>query len=190
MSFVLFQRQAVPAIRVLPSWISGFTFSEVVSRDPLTRSAVAALPVDQRELVVRIDPADAVAQAVAERVAVDARDAGFSIKVQAPAGLAPRPDARLVRVRVVATTPERAFSDAMAKLRGRGVEGSSTDPAINSPDDVYRAELALLDRSVVIPIVHLPDLYAATDRVLSWQSKPVLGTGVWNLADVWIRGQR
>jgi peptide/nickel transport system substrate-binding protein len=187
MSAVLLQQQASPAFGVLPAWISGYTIPEPDRRQVLTRSAIGALTVDQRELALRVDASDAAAQAIAERIAVDAREAGFSIKVQAPTGLAPRADARLIRARILPTSPERALSDAFAKLRPRGADRPADTAPIASLDDVLRAEAAFVDRNVVIPVVHLPDLYAAADRVSSWQSKPVLGTGVWNLADVWIR---
>jgi ABC-type transport system substrate-binding protein len=186
LSAVLLQERASPAFGLLPEWISGYTIRDVDRRRVPARSAVAALPIDRRELAFRADASDSVAQAIAERIAVDAREAGFSIKVQAPTGLAPRPDARVIRLRLLPTTPERALADAIARLRPRG-DMSADTAAFASIDDVFRAEAALIDRSAIVPIVHVPDLYAAADRVSSWQSTPVLGAGAWNLADVWIR---
>jgi HAMP domain-containing protein len=89
--------------------------------------------------MLRIDTGDPLAQAVAERVAVDAREAGLTIKVQAPAGLAPRPDARFVRVAFEATTPDRALADAMAALAA-GVERlASSDAVRRTAADAGRA---------------------------------------------------
>ena len=189
MSEVLLQQYASPAVSLLPRWLSGFAVEGVDRNRTLMRGAVAALPVDQRELTVRVDASDSLAQAIAERVAVDARESGLTIKVQAPTGLAPRPDARLVRVRAAPAAPERAFSDLLGRLASRAA-GDALAPSASPPgsiDEVYRTESSIIDRSVVIPIVHLPDVYAAVDRLSVWQAPPVLGTGAWNFADVWLR---
>src|SRR5262249_8012467 len=151
---VLLQQQALPARAFLPQWISGFAGSLQSGRPPLTRSALAALPAEQREIVVRVEASDSLLRDLAERIAVDAREGGLSMKVQAPAGLAPRPDARLVRVRLPATTPERAFAELAERLGQRVVPDTSAS-SVQSVDVVYRTEASLLDRSVAIPIVHL-----------------------------------
>jgi hypothetical protein len=108
-------------------------------QNPAPRAPAPPLPLEQRQLMLRIDTGDPLAQAVAERVAVDAREAGITIKVQAPAGLAPRPDARFVRVAFEATTPDRALADAMAALAA-GVERlASSDAVRRTAADAGRA---------------------------------------------------
>lgn len=176
---VLLQQRAVAATSILPAWLAGY-------RRPPSAAAPArpgTARTDRLPLVLRVDAADALARAIAERVAVDAREAGFSVSVQAPAGLAPRADARLVRIRLTATTPDRAFNGAMVR--------SAIRPAIERPvlavDAVYQAESDVLDRSVVVPIVHLRDLYGVGARVGVWNAAAVLETGEWNFANVWLR---
>jgi len=187
---VVLQGQAVPARSILPEWVSGYSkLIGPADGSRLAAAAVAALPIDQRTVVLRVDPADSVTQAVAERIAVDAREAGFAINVQAPAGLAPRADARLVRVVVPATTADRSFAQTTARLTLRGW------PAIDQPsgatlDATYRAEQALLDRGVVVPIVHLPELYGVGERVGASLQSAARPLGGWNLADVWLRSSR
>jgi hypothetical protein len=185
---VVLQGHGVPARAVLPAWLSGY--ASIVSADaqPLARSAVVALPADVRELSIRAEGGDPVLQAVAERLAVDAREAGFTMRVQPPTGLAPRPDARLVRIALTPTTPDRAFAQAAAQLVVRGW------PAIALPDGLsieaaIRAEHTLIDRAVVVPIVHLPELYALGERAGVWTRPAANATGGWNLADVWLRGR-
>jgi hypothetical protein len=155
-----------------------------------SRTTASALSLEQRQLTLRIDAGDPLAQAVAERVAVDAREADIIIKVQAPSGLAPRPDARLVRVGFDPTTPDRALAAVMTTLGSRTTALATTEaaPAGGAPiETVYRIERALLDRDVIVPIVHLPVLYGLGERVESWKGPAVSPAGAWNLANVWLR---
>jgi ABC-type transport system substrate-binding protein len=186
---VVLQGQAAPARTVLPEWLSGYAPIAAPSPAPvMTRSAVAALAPELREIALRIEPGDGVMQAIAERVAVDAREAGFTVTVQTPAGLAPRPDARLVRVPLAAVAPNRAFAQAASRLTMRGW------PPIAAPDGTgldatYRAERALVDGLVVVPIVHLRELTALGERV-GFSARPIVNPlGGWNLADAWVRAR-
>jgi ABC-type transport system substrate-binding protein len=191
LSTVLLQRQAEPAAALLPSWLSGYApmFEQVPP--PSWRGAVAALPADKRRLTLRVDATDAVAQAIAERMAVDVREAGIIVDVQAPAGLAPRPDARLVRLALDATTPDRVLAGIMNTLGSRTATLATTEPApgAGAPlDAVYRVERALLDRDIIVPVVHLPALVGLGERVESWSGPAVSPSGRWNAASLWLRG--
>src|SRR5262245_62870721 len=95
---VVLQGRAEPATELLPPWISGYAppfAAPAIAR--ATRATAARLPADQRTLTLRIDPADAIARPVADRIAVDIREAGGTVTVQIPAALARRPDVRLGR---------------------------------------------------------------------------------------------
>src|SRR5262249_20161343 len=130
-----------------------------------------------------------LAQSIAERIAVDAREAGLTIKIQTPTGLAPRPDARIVRVRLPVAPVDRAFAGAMARIAQRTTADTLMQgwtPGMPF-DALYGAETALLDRAVIVPIVHVPDIYGVAEHVLPWQSPAILGSGEWNFADVWLR---
>ena len=194
LSTVLLQRQAEPAAALLPSWLSGYAPMFQSAPVPASsRSTIAALPIEQRRLTLRVDAADPVAQAIAERVAVDVREAGITVKVQAPVGLAPRPDVRLVRVACDATTPDRVLAAIMAALGSRATALATTEtaPAIGaSLDTVYRVERALVERDIIVPVVHVPALYGLGDRVESWNGPAVSPIGAWNLANVWLRSER
>jgi len=189
MSAVLLQRLAEPADALIPRWLSGYAPLFALDRGTtLSRAAIAALPLDQRELTLRVDASDPLAHAIADRIAVDAREIGFVLKVQAPAGLAPRPDARLVRVRVPNTSPDRALAVLIERTANR--DGGSTQAALPPAaalDAIYQAESQLLERAVVVPIVHLPDIYGFSDRVGTWNRPAVSASGAWNFADVWLR---
>ena len=150
---------------------------------------MSARPAAQRALTLRVDPSDSLAHAIAERVAVDAREAGLSIKVEAPDTLAPRPDVRLVRVRLDAKSPDLALARAVAALGPRTTALAAPD-APPEPGaglgDVYRYERALIEGNAIIPVVHLPEIYALGARVESWNGPLILATGAWDLAAVWL----
>ena len=187
---VVMQGYAEAATMLLPSSVNGHDASGFAKTgEPLPRSAVAALPPGRRSLALRVSATDAVAQAIAQRVAVNARDAGFTVTVQAPAGLGPRFDMRVLRVRFRPDTPATALSDIIGGLGPRmtALAGPVTPPdAGSSVETVQLAERALLARDVLVPIVHIPELYAFSTRSQSWNGPAVLPSGAWNLADVWL----
>jgi ABC-type transport system substrate-binding protein len=184
---VVLQGNGTPAHSVVPDWLSGYARVVVASAGPaLSAAAVAALPVDQKTMLLRVDPGDAVTQAIAERLAVDAREAGFTINVQAPVGLAPRADARLVRVAMAATTADRAFLQATGRLAVRGVAAAPLPPG-SSLEATYHAEQAAIDPFIVVPVVHLAELYGIGDRVGASLNAAARPTGGWNLADLWLQ---
>jgi ABC-type transport system substrate-binding protein len=198
MASALLQQRGEAALTLLPPWLSGY--APVVStphgRSNAPNSSVRLQPDPQvaagarrnarRDLIVRVDPSDALAQDVAERIAVDAREAGFSVRVQAPTGLAPRADARVVRVRLQLTTPQRALTDIVGQLGAYVAAQALPGPLrADAPlDVVYRTEIELLERHCVIPVLHVPELYGLADRVVLLGASPVWPSGAWNFADV------
>ena len=187
---VVLQGRAEPASALLPRWVSGYApFVFDAKAAPLSRSEVAALPASRRTLALRVTPSDPVAQAVAQRIAVNARDAGFALTVQAPAGLGPRFDLRLLRLSFRATGPPHALSDLMVGLGPRVLTllGRVTRPDAGATlEDVLLTERTLLAADVLVPLVHVPELYAVGPRVQSWNGPAVLPSGAWNLANVWL----
>jgi hypothetical protein len=176
---------------MLPQTVSGYApfVLDGKAAAPLSRSAVAALPAVRRTLALRVTPSDPVAQAIAERIAVNARDAGFAVTVQAPAGLGPRFDVRLVRLSFRAAAPPEALSDLMTGLGPRmlALLGRITRPdAGASLEDVLLAERTILATGIIVPVAHLPELYALGPRVQAWNGPAVLPSGAWNFANVWL----
>jgi hypothetical protein len=189
---VLLQGLAEPADALVPRWLSGYAPLFVVdSKGTLSREAIAALPAEQRELSIRVDASDAVVQAITDRIAVDGREAGLGTKVQAP-GLAPRPDARVLRIGLPASAPDRALAAVADHFAARDpIAAAAANLPPGAPiDAVYQAEQKWLDRAVVIPIVHLPEVYGLSDRVGTWNAEAVRAAGQWNFADVWLRAGR
>lgn len=191
MCSVLLQGYAHPAWALLPEWLGGYASLLRSDHDrDRSRAAVAALPPAHRALTFRVQSSDGLLRAVAERLAVDAREAGLSITV-IPTGVATTtaPDARLVRIRLEPTTRELALEAAILAL-GPDAPSSANDPALvpgASLETVLHVERTILASRGIVPLVHLPELYGAAPAVESWLQPVVQPTGKWNLENVWLR---
>ena len=117
-------------------------------------------------LMLSYSSADPLAKAIAERVAVNARDAGISIQVSP---LAPNPHLRLARVRI----------ESLAHLAEEFGLGSADG-------SLYERERAMLEDGRVIPLLHIPDVFGIHPRVRGWEDAHAGRDGRLHLEDVWI----
>jgi hypothetical protein len=171
---VLLQRRGEISGALLPQWLSGYAFLFPATADLSRARALAAeaAPPARRITLAVEDPAT---QPMAERISVNARDAGLTI-ILAPRGA--DADARLVEARVASTDPSAALKSLAAAL------GLPEPPRADSPEALYAAESALLEGFRVIPLFHLPDVYGAAPRV---QGGPgITPLGDWRFQDLWL----
>jgi peptide/nickel transport system substrate-binding protein len=192
---VLLRRQGEPARTLLPQWLTGYASLLAAANGVSTRNSVSAravassLSAEQRILALRIDASGPVARSIAERIAVDGREAGLTINIDPTGTLAPRPDVRLVGIRLAASSPERALAALVAALGPRVTAALSAEapPGPGSPlDTVYRFERGLLDHHIIVPVVHVPELHGLGKRIESWDPPIVLPSGALNLASIWL----
>ncbi len=185
----LLQGQARAADALLPEWLSGYASILGARRDPATaRTIVASLPAGRHALSLEYDAADALVQVVADRVAVDLREAGLAIMMTTASRLAAAPpDGRLVHAFLQPTTPDRALAALLAPL---GLAAADAPAAGSALEDTARFEQALLERSVVVPLVHVPRIYALGGRLQSSNGPLVTQTGRLNLADAWLHEEK
>jgi hypothetical protein len=163
----LTQRRGVAAASLLPDWMTGYGFLFPVTRD-LTRARLMLAGVQPAPMVLSYDPADPLARIVADRVALNARDAGINIQVRV------EPAAQL-RMRRWIVSPNVAL--ALEQLGRR--------PAANDPEAAFAAERALLSEGRLVPIMHLPLIFGFSSRVqLPQTPSPVLPR--LPLADLWL----
>jgi ABC-type transport system substrate-binding protein len=169
---VLLQRQGVISGALLPQWLSGYAHLFSTARDlPRARQLARAAP-----MAAGYDPTDPAAKAIADRIAVNAREAGLSLR----AGGENAP-VRLARVRAASPDPAQALA-AMAQAFGLDFAGASGSAAA-----LYAAEKAMLEDYRVIPLVHLPDSYALGRQVRNWR---VTAWGGWDPANVWLSAEK
>ena len=175
---VLLQRQGEVSGALLPQWLSGYAFLFPVAADiTKARTLVAAVPAAARTLSVGVD--DAASRPIAERVALNARDAGLTLLPQpAPQGA----DVRLVEVRIASADPARALALLAVSL------GLPEPLRVDSLEALLAAERALLEGFHVIPLIHLPDVYGVGPRVKGGPGLSPLGE--WRFENLWLEGGR
>jgi hypothetical protein len=172
---VLLQRQGEISGALLPQWISGYAFLFPSSADMArARALAAAAPPAARSLMLA-----AADRTMAERIALNARDAGLAVTV-VPAGTPA--DVRLAEQRIVSSDPATALA-AIAS----GFDLPAPAPAAK-PEPLYAAERALLEGFRAVPLFHVPDLYAVAPRV---RGGPGIGPlGEWRFENLWLEGAR
>jgi peptide/nickel transport system substrate-binding protein len=177
---VLLQRQGEPAGSLLPQWLSGYAFlfpAEVNVVDAKKiRAELSASPLQ----ALVYDGADPSAALVAQRIAVNARDAGINLSVSAESA-AGNSDARLVRWRIAAPDAREALTSLIARLNG--AQGEAAFMPLETPEQRFAAERAVLDRGRIIPVAFVPEIYAVGASVKDWMPPK---WGGWRLEDVWL----
>ncbi len=154
---VLTQRRGEPAFGLLPQWLSGYEFL-FQSAPEVARTRQLVSQSKLNPLALSYSGNDSFARAVAERVALNARDAGLTVQ--------PSPNSsgalRLVHLPLESAD---AATDLVSLTRSLGLPERSTSFDPSKPETLYEAEKALLDSNRLIPLLHLPQLYALTPRV-------------------------
>ena len=171
---VLLQRQGEISGALLPQWLSGYAFLFAAAAD-LGRARQLASGAQPITLGV----SDASARPIAERIALNARDAGLTVSVTSQAGNA---DVVLEELRIASGEPAKALAEIAVAL------GLPAPPRSESPEQAYAAERALLDGFRVIPLIHLPDVYGVAPRVNGGPG--IAPTGAWRFDNLWLEGAR
>jgi hypothetical protein len=122
------------------------------------------------------DPAN---RPIAERIALNARDAGLRVSVTAQPENA---DVRLVELRIASSDPQRALAALAGSL------GLPEPARGDSPEQWYTAERAMLEGFRVIPLIHLPDVYGIAPAVRG--PSGVTPLGEWRFENLWLEGAR
>ena len=182
---VILQRQGEAAGGLLPQWISGYAFL-FSTRAQIERARQAVAGSAKRSLALAYDGADPLARALAERVAVNARDAGITVQPVAETATSRVGNAGArIATRWLESPAAAVALQALATSGARDAAGLSTSgqlPALK-PDDSYGRELSLLQRERFVPLVFLPESWNLGTRVRGWESRR---DGAWPLADTWL----
>ncbi len=170
---VILQGSGELAGGILPSWMSGYGFVFPVDSNLAQARALRQQARTIPNWTISFDPSDAVARFLAERVALNARDAGLSVQPEASG----KTDLRVVRIPLL-NDPRMALT-SVASFSGIVQPGIKSDAA----GDLYAAENALLASRTIIPLFHLPVSYAYAPALKDFR---LSASGAWNLADVWM----
>jgi peptide/nickel transport system substrate-binding protein len=174
LSNVLLQGGGDPAASLLPNWMTGYAFLFPASADLAKAREVRAELPQGAPWTLTYDANDPVARVVAERITLNASDAGLTVRLSNSS----TSDLRLVRVPL-------ASLDARLALSALAAELGLPQPKLigDSPEDLYTAENTLLQSQHVIPLLHLRDDYGLSAAVKNWSETP---EGSWHLGDVWL----
>jgi ABC-type transport system substrate-binding protein len=178
---VLLQRQGDAAGGLLPQWLSGYAFLFPMARDlERAKQLWNSMTPARASVVLSFEPGDALAQSVAERVVVNARDAGIPLQAANVSTTAVTPDARLVRIHFPSIVPEASLNSVGETIEGHAVKLVKPNAGIES---VFEAEKTLLSDFRVIPILHLRQSFGLGAAVKNWMPTRM---GDWRLENVWL----
>ena len=170
---VLLQRQGEVFASLLPQCVSGYAFLFPPTADfAKARQWASLVAQPDRAMTIAYDPSDPLARAVADRVSVNARDAGLLLQ---PAARGATPDVELVRYRIASSDPPTALVELAAVL-GLAL------PEASGVNGWYAAERDMLEGRRIIPLAHVPEIFGVGARVRNWA--PAIRQ--WHLENVWL----
>jgi peptide/nickel transport system substrate-binding protein len=169
LSNVIYQKQGEITASLLPADLTGYSFLFPADRD-LNKAHELRGGAGQAALTL-VAEGGATMQLAAQRIALNLRDAGFTVQV-AQAGAPQHVDLTLRRVTLGASAPRAALASI---LRNAGIGVSIV---ADTPQALYKVERDTLDTHAIIPLLYLPDAYSVSGRVrdlrLSYNGTPLL----------------
>jgi ABC-type transport system substrate-binding protein len=175
---VLLQGTAEPAGGLLPGWMTGYSFLFPVNPDLAKARQVRGEIRRTAPWSLAYDVRDPLAPVVAERIALNAHDAGIELQLTNSANA----NLRLVYIPILSLDPRLALATLQSALAL-----SQPKPNRNSPEDLHSVESMLLQSERVIPLLHLRSAFAMNPKLRNWSASP---EGSWRLADVWLSDLR
>jgi peptide/nickel transport system substrate-binding protein len=175
---VLLQGAAESSGALLPGGMTGYAFlfqsDADLSRARQLRSEIRYAPAWN----LGYDANDPLARLVAERITLNARDAGLSVQLTNGA----TSELRLIRIPLASLDPALSLTD---------LAGASKLPTpkftSDASSDLYAAESSLLETKRIIPLLHLRATTAAAVSVKNWTVGP---GGNWRPQDVWLATEK
>jgi peptide/nickel transport system substrate-binding protein len=159
MRSVMLQGAGEPSGGILPDWISGYGFifpsKQNLDRARELRAEVPRAPAQ----TLSYDAADPLGRVIAERIVLNAKDAGLTLQT----ATSPTADMRLVRVTLASLNARVAL---MTSATAAGLP--APQPGDNSVDDLYRAEREILQTQRVLPLFQLPVSFALSPGIKNW----------------------
>jgi len=167
-----------PTASLLPNWLSGYAFVFPVAKTPDHAQQERLQSRRLQSWKLAYDSSDALTHVIADRVLLNARDAGISIQLVG-SGTA---DMRLVRIPIASSDSHLALTQLATTLR-------LASPKFNtdSVGDLYTAEKSLLQSRRVIPLLHLRTAMAVRANVRDFKMLP---DGTWQLSNVWLAPEK
>jgi peptide/nickel transport system substrate-binding protein len=171
---VVLQGGGEPAGALLPNWLSGYAFVFSQQTNPDRARQERALAKQSASFVLEYNALDSVAHTIAERILLNARDAGIALQLTTSG----RSDMTLTRI------PIASANGAIALVElAKALQLSPPKLAGDSASELYSAEKALLQSRQVIPLIHLREGAAVRPAVRNFAVRP---DGSWQMQNVWL----
>jgi len=171
---VLLQGQGESTAAILPGWLSGYAFLFPTARDvDRARQLASSLPKPGQRISLGYDPSDSLARPIAERIALNAREAGLAIQTAPSAQSA----VRLMKY------PLRSLDSISILTEMGSVVHVDTPSVAATPELLFAYERKLLDDFRIVPLFYLPEVYGLSSRVRNWDPQ---SWADWRLDNVWL----
>lgn len=171
---VILQGAGQPVASILPNWISGYAFVFSTDAD-LTRARHDREQVHSVPLwTIGYDSNDSVERLLAERIALNAKDAGLSLQPTSSAAA----DVRVVRIPLASIDPWINLDNVSVLI---GVTPPKNKNS--SAEGLYAAEQSLLATQRLIPLFHLPVSYIPAPNLRDWNLRL---DGTLNVENAWL----
>ncbi len=174
---VVLQGGGESSAALLPNWMTGYGFIFPTDLDLARARQEFAEAHPKKSWTLSYDVVDPIARVVAERIALNVRDAGFLLQLTTSTA-----DVRLARLPIVSLDPHVAMICLAEMLRLPQPKFSS-----DSIDDLYATESSLLQSRQVIPLLHLRTAFEVRPSVHDWAQTH---DGSWRLQDVWLGSEK
>jgi peptide/nickel transport system substrate-binding protein len=178
MHSVLLQGAGQVTAALLPTWISGYGFVFPAEADLAKarqlRNSVQSVPT----WTLEYDSHNPLARLLAERIALNARDAGLSVRPTTSSGAG----LRLVRIPLASSDPWVSFDELLTQLALPASQSKG-----HSIEDLYAEEQRVLATDRIIPLFHLPASYASESSLRGWAIRT---DGSLELANAWLKASQ
>ena len=171
---VILQSSGDPTAALLPNWISGYAFVFPAAQN-LTLARQKRAEVQQTPTwTIAYDSSDPFAELVAQRIILNAKDAGLTLQPTSSA----TPNLRLTRLALDSADPRIALTAITSQL-------NLPSPKLTNAasESLFQAERAALETQRVVPLFYLPASYVLSPQV---RNVTLSLTGTPQLADVWL----
>jgi peptide/nickel transport system substrate-binding protein len=177
----LLQKQGEITAALLPQKLSGYAFLFPAKADMKKARQLVSKPGQATPpLTMVYDALDPLARSMAERIAVNAREAGITINVSSRQA---NPDIRLLRLPVRTPMPASALANLLASLHLTDIASLPENASIEA---IHDAESAAVSSYRVIPLFHVPEIFGSNPQLKTWTTTGVDPFGEWHFEDMWL----
>jgi MarR-like DNA-binding transcriptional regulator SgrR of sgrS sRNA len=171
---VVFQKEGEISASLLPNWASGYAFAWNAAPNVAKARELRSQVEKPQDLIVSEDGNDPVLQLIADRIALNARDAGITVR---SFSVVSHPALVVKRIHLEVATPAAALDEVVNQLA----------PGERAPADdvvaVFHQEQELLANHTIIPLLYTPRSFAYAPRVHDLVLTP---DGSIRAADFWL----